>query len=214
MNSTVFLIDGFNLYHSIVDLGKDTHGSSFKWLNIRSLCESYLYKVGNNAQLKDIFYFSAVPNYLISSDPGKVQRHELYLEALKSTNIKVILGRFKRHEALCHKCNNKFWYRTEKRTDVSISSKIFEIFITTQCNTLVLISGDTDLVPAIETAKRLFHSINLIIIFPYKRMHKELANMAEIDNFYTIKPKRYLKHQFDDPVELPDGTKISKPPSW
>lgn len=57
MNRTVFLIDGFNLYHSLRDASRDLHGVQTKWLDLRALCESYLATVGNNAQCTDIYYF-------------------------------------------------------------------------------------------------------------------------------------------------------------
>jgi len=40
MNIVIFLIDGFNLYHSLIDASYDLklNGKGTKWLNIYSLC--------------------------------------------------------------------------------------------------------------------------------------------------------------------------------
>jgi len=51
-NRTAFVIDGFNVYHSLVDASKalglpDESGT--KWLNLRALCESYLPVFGSDA---------------------------------------------------------------------------------------------------------------------------------------------------------------------
>lgn len=42
MNRTTFLIDGFNLYHSLTDACRNLRCDGIKWLNIRKLCASYL----------------------------------------------------------------------------------------------------------------------------------------------------------------------------
>ena len=56
-NRTVFIIDGFNLYHSVKQASKDLGlaDKGTKWLDIRSLCSSYLYILGGNAQLEKIY---------------------------------------------------------------------------------------------------------------------------------------------------------------
>jgi hypothetical protein len=55
MNRTVFIIDGFNLYHSTRDASNDLGGQSTKWLDVRALCESYLYTISKTARLEDVF---------------------------------------------------------------------------------------------------------------------------------------------------------------
>ena len=42
MDRVTFIIDGFNLYHSVCDAERDLKGASTKWLDIKSLCSSYL----------------------------------------------------------------------------------------------------------------------------------------------------------------------------
>ncbi len=63
-NRTAFIIDGFNLYHSVIDASKDLGGVSTKWLNIRALCDSYLHLIGGNAQTQGVYYFSAPAHHL------------------------------------------------------------------------------------------------------------------------------------------------------
>ena len=99
------LIDGFNIYHSVVEACKDLKGISTKWLNLHSLCSSYLHVIGNNAQIKNIYYFSALATHLQSISPSKIINHKLFLNALKSVNVKIHLGRFKRKKTWCPTCN-------------------------------------------------------------------------------------------------------------
>ena len=60
-----FLVDGFNLYHAI-RLVLSTHKVNTKWLDIKSLCTSYLHLFGKTAVVNEIHYFSALP-YPIAS---------------------------------------------------------------------------------------------------------------------------------------------------
>lgn len=93
-------IDGFNLYHSLCELNyKKCHGNANKWLNLRKLCETFLEK---DDELKDVYYFSALPNHL---GIEKLNRHTLYTRALQSVNVKTVLGKFKKKEPMCKMCH-------------------------------------------------------------------------------------------------------------
>ena len=63
------MVDGFNLYHSVKDLRKAT-GNDYRWLNIASLCDSFLSAIGNRATRQDIFYFSALAYHRERWKPG------------------------------------------------------------------------------------------------------------------------------------------------
>ncbi len=63
MSRVAFLVDGFNVYHSIREAIKDGSGSS-KWLDYHSLCRSYLNVFGRKAHLERVVYFSAYATHL------------------------------------------------------------------------------------------------------------------------------------------------------
>jgi uncharacterized LabA/DUF88 family protein len=50
-----------------------------------------------------------------------------------------------------------------------------EVLMNNECDTVVLVTGDTDLAPAVRTVKRLFPDKTITFIFPYKRKNKELS---------------------------------------
>lgn len=158
MNKTAFLIDGFNLYHSAKSASQDLglQGAGTKWLNIHSLCKSYLHAIGNNAQFTDIFYFSALARHIEAFKPDVVKRHLLYTECLQATGISVVLSRFKKKQIPCNHCGQKIKRYEEKETDVALAVKLMEVLMTDQCDTVMLMTGDTDIVPAIKTAQKLF----------------------------------------------------------
>lgn len=81
MNRTIFLVDGFNLYHSTRDIGGDFGGLRVKWLNIHSLCRSFLPLISKDARLEHIYYFSAYAFHL--NDPDVILRHNNYIKCLE-----------------------------------------------------------------------------------------------------------------------------------
>jgi uncharacterized LabA/DUF88 family protein len=211
MKKLIFLVDGFNLYHSILRLERDT-GYCTKWLDIKSLCQSYIYLFGKDAELRSIYYFSAIPHYLRPRNPKKIRRHKTYMSCLKSSGIEVVLGRFKQKDVYCDKCRNMILKHEEKETDVSIAITLMEIFLKDLCDSAVIVSGDTDLSPAIRKCQSLFKNKKVTFAFPYKRKNKELLSLAP--GSFSINKKQYIRHQFPNPVVLKDGCKIFKPKSW
>lgn len=210
-NRTVFLIDGFNVYYSVRDIEYYT-GLKVKWLDYYSLCESYLSVIGGGAILKDIYYFSAYAFHL--NDPDIIKRHRAYIKCLKDRGIKVQLSRFKKKRIKCTRCNRRFTGHEEKETDVAIASKMLELLAKDECDCVILVTGDTDLAPAVKTAKNLYEpkGKRIIFAFPYRRKMDELDRMAP--GSFQIHDQIYMNYQLPDPYPLSDGTTITKPPDW
>jgi len=211
MNRLIYLIDGFNLYHSVIRLKRDT-GYSAKWLDIASLCKSYVYLFGKDAKLQSIYYFSALPNYLITSNPDKIDRHKKYLSCLKSTGVQIELGRFKEKEVYCDRCKSMILKHEEKETDVSIAIKLLEILFTDMCDSVIIVSGDTDLAPAVRKSQAIFSGKKVIFAFPFARKNNELMTLAP--GSFSIGKKQYINHQLPNPVILKNGSQIHKPVTW
>lgn len=206
---TIFIIDGFNLYHSVVDIGKEDIGCNVKWLDIFSLCKSYLPLIDKYATIESVYYFSALAYHF--NDPDVIKRHKDYIKCLRETGISVQLSRFK-EKTITDSQGRKSIRHEEKETDVAIASQLFEVLHTGICDCVVIVTGDTDLAPAVRTAKRLFPNKHIVFAFPYNRKSEELAKLAP--GSFKIRKGNYIKHQFQNPFKLSDGTKISKPSSW
>lgn len=212
MNRLTYLIDGFNLYHSLKDAQQDLGGISTRWLNLHSLFSMYTASIfGRGYQLEQILYFSAFATHRDKGKPGVVKRHKEYIECLRSTGIKDIMGRFKPKWITCHSCNSSNIHHEEKETDVAISMMLLELFHFDACDTIVLVTGDTDLAPAVRTAKRIFPYKEIVFAFPYKRKNEELKKLVAT-SFY-IKKERYIDHQFPEIVTTQKG-KITKLSNW
>lgn len=200
-----FLIDGFNVYHSTRDVLRDGHPPPIKWLDIPSLSGTIL-KDGTpprEAHIESIHYFSALAEHLEASNPGVVDRHKTFISALEHHGVQPHLGKFK-------------WAGSgyeEKETDVAIAAKLLEVFHTDAADAAFIMSGDTDLMPAVETARRLFPKRQICFAFPYRRMNNILKDNA--DHHFTIRAHQYPKHQFPTTIERPeDSPNIICPPEW
>jgi len=214
MNRTTFIVDGFNMYHSVEEaareLGLGSRGT--KWLNLWSLCASYLHVIGGSAQLQAVYYFSAFAKHLEATKPDVTARHQAYVDALKSTGVTVQLSRFKAKEVRCPKCGARNVRHEEKETDVALAAKLFEVFARNECDTVVIVTGDTDIAPAVRTASVLYPLKRIAFAFPFARKNKELSQLVK--TAFHIRKEAYAAHQFPDPLVLPGGATIVKPSTW
>jgi uncharacterized LabA/DUF88 family protein len=213
-NRITFLVDGFNLYHSVVDLRRNT-GGNCRWLDIRSLCGSFLSAIGNAATVDTIYYFSALAQHAEAWRPGTVERHRIYLEALASTGIVSELGKFKAKEVSyrCDQCGHSgtMVRHEEKETDVGIACRMLELCLRPAVDGIVVVSGDTDLVPAMRTVGRL-SQVPLYAILPYRRYNNAFDNL--VVRRFTLARDHYRRHQFPASITLTSGAIIAKPPEW
>ncbi len=217
MNKIAFLVDGFNLYHSVVDASLDLglEGKGTKWLNIYDFCSAYLHLLPKESKIEKIYYFSAYAYHLQDEDPHKVGKHKNYIKCLKSTGIEVQLGNFKpkrNNYRITKNIKITIYRNEEKETDVAIAAKLFEILIKDEYDTVVILTGDTDLKPAVMIAKNLFPKISMLFALPYKRQNRLLKEL--LPQSFSISKEQYTRYQFPDEVKLSDGTIISKPDEW
>ncbi len=172
MNRVAFFIDGFNLYHSLKD-----NAPECRWLNLRKLCEHYIKPEKEN--IVAIYYFSAIATWQPNQE--KVQKHIKYIERLRRENIIPVLGKFKEKDIHCKVCGSNFKSHEEKRTDVNVALKIVSEAVLNNYDTGILVSGDTDMIPAIEAVRKLSLNKRIGVLFPLKRFSNELKEMADFN---------------------------------
>ena len=207
-------IDGFNLYYSLKDATSFSGCPNVKWLNIASLCKFFIEGPARGFLRQPlschcIHYFSAKPMH---APPPTRNRYDLYMNCLRKTGIEVHLGNYRRRKARCKLCKREYSYHEEKETDVAIGVTLLQKTIENNLDTVIVISGDSDLIPAYTALKEMRPDIARIVVMPYRRSLNIVKK--SVDYVINIKPKHYMKHQFDDPHVFPDGTSISKPVIW
>lgn len=192
VNRTVFLVDGFNLHHSVLDAERVLRQCVHR-LDVAGLCASYLHVLPGRSGKPAIVYFSALAHHLEQRRPGQRARQVDYLSALRSTGVDVRLERFKAKNLTCPLCGRRFTRYEEKETDVALGVHLLESALKSSCDTVVLVSGDSDLVPALVAARRLAPSTTLAVGLPFGRSNVALERAADVA--FTIKPAAYARHQ-------------------
>lgn len=207
----IFLVDGFNLHFSAREAARALGKGHPGWLDLRSLLRSYLSVLDKGANVQAIHYFTAIPFHMHSHDPFAVRQHCAYLGALEGTGVTVHVASFKRKETTCPHCGAAIRRHEEKETDVSIGVLAMELLFLAACETLVFVSGDTDLAPAVRAAKRLFPKVRVCVAFPHGRFNAELQQLADLS--FRLRAAQYARHTFPDPLRLPDGRVLQRPPA-
>jgi len=202
MTRTVFLIDGFNLYHSL-DEKSGLH--KYKWLDLRTLARQFM---NPWESLEAVYYFTAINTW----DQSKAARHKRYIKVLKDSGVEVVLGKFKMKDKKCRRCGTVFKTPEEKRTDVNIALYLFKLATLDRYDTAILITGDTDIAPAVETVKEVYPKKRVGVIFPINRLNLEMRSVADFDS--RIQVDHLRQSRFADIVVLKNGKRITCPPGW
>ncbi|HOV12864.1 MAG TPA: NYN domain-containing protein [Spirochaetota bacterium] len=205
MTRSSFFIDGFNLYHSLIDKFTPLP-TKYKWLNLKKLASCFINK---NEEITKIYYFSALAEW----DTSKVIRHQKYIKALQYFEITPVMGKFKKRSVTCKVCKKIFSKHDEKQTDVNIAIQLIKSAYLDEYDVAYVLSGDSDLIPSIKAIKSLFPQKKIRVIIPFGRSANELSNECE----KSMKIKRHHLDQslFSDNILDNEGNIIvSRPTEW
>lgn len=209
----IVYVDGFNLYFGVLE-----DHPEWRWLNLQTFCES----LRPDEDVVAIKYCTA------KIDPKKAKsdrrdRQELYLRALETLpKVKQILGRYQMRRVTCRApaCSLSAQYDSpeEKKTDVNLAVQMISDAIDGAAETIVLISGDSDLEPAVEMVKRRFGHIRIIVYIPVLPNPKNPRS-----NFFyrgiqvpcgEMPIKGIPENQFPAVIQTANGGKIIRPAEW
>ena len=215
MKRVTYLIDGFNLYHSLIHYG-DTVGISVKWLDLIGLCRSYVPNVAafvhDTCSLEEVVYFTAYARHAEAYRPGAVSRHRHYMYCLMDSGVRVKLGRFKEKEIKCSHCAQRFTRHEEKETDVAIGVEAMSLLATGRSDVIVLVTGDSDLVPAIAEGRRIFQNAFIGALIPEGKPAKNLTQSCDFS--MKMRQRAFPNHILPDPYLTRSGMIVNKPTEW
>jgi len=206
-NRSIIYIDGFNLYYGAV---KNT---PWKWLDM----EKYFSLLLPDDDIQIIKYFTAK---ILGSHKSN---QEIYIKALLTLNkVQVIYGLFKYKKIKClvgnctYQGSRSFDVPEEKRTDVNIAVHMIKDAIDDKCDRLIVISGDSDLVPAVKAVKLIAPNKKVIVYVPANNRVRGAANELRnsSDRHKTLPNNLLSKAQFPDQLTDFNGGIIQKPLSW
>ncbi len=206
-NRTIVYVDGFNFYYGAV------RGTPFKWLNLQRLFDL----LRPHDSILKIQYFTA-----LIDGPTKPNQ-ETYLWALGTLpRVNVVLGKFKKKWVKCANTScpfvgdRFFQVPEEKRTDVNVAVFLLDDAYQNACDHSIVVSGDSDLVPAVSLLKVRFPKKKVTVYVPSRNPKRgaavELRSAA--DQHRTLPLNLLPFSQFPNPLPDGSGGLIRKPPSW
>ena len=203
MERIAYYFDGFNFYHSLQSNVLKPRYKDFKWFDYNKLCNVLTPK---SKTISGIYYFSAYREWKTDS----YRRHKNYVNALKTTGVQPVLGKFKkvtRHCVICGATSDK--YHEEKQTDVNIALYLLRGALLDEYDTAILCTADSDLIPAIKEVKKYSPLKKIGVLIPIGRKSFDLEN--EADFTMRIKEKHLKTCQLPNEIA---STNIKKPPEW
>lgn len=167
---TIAYVDGYNLYYGRLQ------GTPWKWLDIHALVQHILHVQDPAMTLTRVRYFTApVIARLASHGHRSLEAQQTYLRALETTGVDVTLGRHQleagrapRYQpgvAANRQDTVPIWNLNEKETDVRLALAMYRDAASHAMEQAVLVSSDTDLLPALDALRADF-SLPLGLILP------------------------------------------------
>lgn len=162
----IVYIDGFNFYYG---LKSNARWKKYYWLDIVKLFESFMRP---HQELVAVKYFSARPD-----NEEQSRRQNAFFQANRENHkFNLILGKYLKKDIKCFACGNIIHTHEEKETDVRIATQIVADAYQKNCDVSIIVSADSDMIPAIELARQTRQQI--FVYFPPNQYSSNLATMC------------------------------------
>ncbi|SDH43316.1 Uncharacterized conserved protein, LabA/DUF88 family [Nonomuraea jiangxiensis] len=198
-------VDGFNLYYGLRELGR----RRLLWLDLRSMVLRIL---RSHQRLVALRYFTAA----IRNDPPAIARQEVYLAAVQSIGVEVVLGRYQEQLVRCRACGQTRRTYAEKQSDVALGTAMVSDAATGKVDVVMLVSADSDMCAAIHAIRRLDlergTKTRVVTVFPPRRRSESLRQVS--DAWFPLGDAVIRQSQLPDILHAPDGTVYHRPPYW
>lgn len=153
---SVAYVDGYNLYY------RRLRNTPYKWLNVWHLIKHILHvQEPVDSLTKLVFCTAGIKARFASHGQDSVEAQSTYHRALKSVGVEIVLGQHTKPEkAKLPKARPhvhhpdpsdvvEVWRMEEKQTDVNLALGMYRDAMSDDYDQVVLVSSDTDLVPAL-----------------------------------------------------------------
>jgi uncharacterized LabA/DUF88 family protein len=201
-------IDGFNLYHGL----RDRYGHRYLWLDLAQLVKH----LRPRDSILAVRYFTAV----VRNDPPAQARQQAYLHALQThcgAQLQIVHGRYQAKQQACRSCGATWTSYEEKETDVNIAVSLVADAAASSADLALLISADSDLCPAIRTARTVAAGrqarFGIVAAFPPRRYSHEVKRL--IPGAFTLSHQDIRNSLLPDTViDATSGRKFIRPREW
>lgn len=200
----VVYVDGFNLYHGL----KERTGRRLLWLDLVKLSRL----LRPRSALVRLHYFTAP----VLDDPPAASRQARYQRALHAQSpnlVEITQGRYQKKTRACRVCSATWIQYEEKETDVSIATTVVADAASGVADAALIISADSDLSPAVRTARQLNGTMFIAAAFPPNRYSAELHNLMPAS--FNIGMSKLTGAQLPQTVVDPVSKRAySRPAKW
>ena len=187
----------------------------WKWLNLVSFFEA----LRPDDQIDKVYYFTALvePERTRSS---KRDRQKIYFRALESNpKIEIVYGRYRLRNVRCGAtCRERYQTPEEKKTDVNIAIRIIDDALNDRVDRIIVVSGDSDLEPAVEYVRRNFPKVKVSVYVPQlpsNRTRRDNRHYSQLGATVKLLPLgEILNHQLPDPITHANGQTLNRPTEW
>jgi uncharacterized LabA/DUF88 family protein len=203
MAGLIVYVDGFNLYHGL----KEKFGRRLLWLDLAALATS----LRPRSQLLQVRYFTAP----VLDNPSAASRQGRYQQALLAHSggrIDIVQGRYQKKAMTCRGCGSSWTHYEEKETDVNIATAIVADAAQGKADSALIISADSDLAPAVRTARAVNPTLFIAAAFPPKRYSAELNKL--MPNSFPIGTTKLTQSQLPQTVADGRGHTYCRPAKW
>lgn len=218
---TIIYIDGYNLYYGAL------HGSPYKWLDIVKLFQFICREQHPSSNIICVKFFTAPVKAKISTHGQQSLKSQSdYHKALKLLYpdlVQIINGYFidergvlPRYKKPLDKTDRlEVWRLEEKKTDVNIALHMYRDVLKKKADQIVLVSNDSDLVPALEFIKDESTGVTVGSIMPRRKVeggknrvfNKEISDLSD----WT---RKYILNSELEKSQLPDRIPSKKKPAF
>lgn len=213
MDRVTFYIDGFNFYYGLrTEKRINPEWKKAYWIDLVKLFGQF---IGENQVLEKVIYFTASP-----LNKEKSIRQSAFLNANKLLNgdkFEVVRGKYLEKQIKCPKCHYTIIRPEEKKTDVNISIRMIADCVQEKTDVVVLISGDSDLVPPIEFIQKNYTHKKVRVYFPPTISSSNLSmNMKYHGSKVIALQKNFPKflNSIMENTVTKDGKEYSIPEKW
>jgi uncharacterized LabA/DUF88 family protein len=195
-------IDGFNLYHSIDEIGNP----KLKWINFWRLSESF---IRNGEILTKVSFFTAVLRWNLE----KQQRHRNFIAACEAVNVTVVESTFKKTKRYCRQFDRRCRFDEEKQTDVSFALSVTRDAYEDVFDRAILLTADSDQVPTSRLLRERFPGKQVTLVAPPGRLSQARDLGSIIQDRHELKPGRMLTCMLPRDVLDDRGRRVASMPA-
>ena len=176
--ATNFYVDGPNLYYAAL------RNNPVRWLDVARWCQQLF----PGEDVKRVRFFTAWPRPV--RERGQTRRFQAYVRALQSSpKVSLHFGRGHRGERSLPDPTPPATHRVRtsrlKGVDVALASAMLVDAARRDCDTVVVVSNDSDLRPALKAARRGL-GVRVGLVNPRRRIGRDMAKLVD---FYVEAPQ-------------------------